>query len=167
MRYDDGMETLSDETRGQLDRREAGFTPEEREKAVAALRVLLTAHSRAGGMWASLDDAGSVIFAEPYDSDGYYMTVQASEPGDDKAFWEIEVGRREPDDPNEEYGDHTSATGVPMVGCALPVAPSADEIAHLLKSVDEKPLLLGEWAEAPVGMVLVGTKMAVTKRYDS
>ncbi|MER6062972.1 hypothetical protein [Streptomyces sp. NPDC001792] len=95
------------------------------------------------------------------------MAVQASEPGDDNASGEIEVGRWEPDDPDEEYGDHTSATGVPIVGCALPVAPSADEIAHLLRCVDEKPLLLAEWAEAPVGMVLAGTKMAVTKRYDS
>ncbi|WP_432032147.1 hypothetical protein [Streptomyces antibioticus] len=164
---DDGMDTLSDETREQFDHREAGFTPEEREKATADLRVLVTAHSLGGGRWASLDDAGSGIFAEPYDSDGFYMTVQVPEPGDDDASWEIEVGRWEPDDPDEEYGDHTSATGSPVIGCALPVAPSADEIAHLLKSVDGKPLLLAEWAEAPVGAVLAGTTMVVTKRYDS
>ncbi|MGM9442903.1 hypothetical protein ACTAF0_22010 [Streptomyces murinus] len=167
VQYDDGMDTLSDETRGQFDRREAEFTPEEREKAAADLRVLVTAHSRAGGMWASLDDAGSVIFAEPYDSDGFYMTVQAPEPGDADAPWEIEIGRWEPDDPDEAYGDHTSATGSSVIGCALRVAPSAEEIAHLLKSVNEKPPLLAEWAEAPVGADLAGTKLVVTKRYGS
>ncbi|GGX08640.1 hypothetical protein [Streptomyces noursei] len=167
VKYDDGMDTLSGETREQLDRREAGFTPEEREKAAADLRVLVTAHSRGGGTWASLDDASCEIFAEPYDSDGFYMTVQAPEPGDDDASWEIGIGRWEPDDPDEEYGDHTSATGSPVIGCALPAAPGADEIAHWLKSVDEKPLLLAEWAETPVGMALVGTTVVVTKRYDS
>ncbi|MFE5729618.1 hypothetical protein ACFQ7A_01715 [Streptomyces sp. NPDC056528] len=164
---DDGMDTLGDRTREQFDRREAEFTPGEREKAAADLRVLVTAHSLGGGTWASLDDAGSGIFAEPYDSDGFYMTVHAPEPGDDDASWEIEVGRWEPDDPDEEYGDHSSATGGSVIGCALPAAPRADEIAQLLKSVDEKPLLLAEWAETPVGSVLAGTTMVVTKRYDS
>ncbi|MFD6654085.1 hypothetical protein ACFWEB_02840 [Streptomyces parvus] len=95
------------------------------------------------------------------------MTVHAPEPGDDDASWEIEVGCWEPDDPDEELEDQTSGTGSEVVGCALPVAPSAEVIAHLLKSVDEKPLLLAEWAEAPVGAVLAGTTMVVTKRYDS
>ncbi|MBO8202589.1 hypothetical protein JW613_30540 [Streptomyces smyrnaeus] len=53
-----------------------------------------------------------------------------------------------------------------MIGSALPVAPSADEIAHLLKSVDEKPLLLAERAEVPVDTALAGTTMVVTRRYD-
>ncbi|GEC05027.1 hypothetical protein SSP24_26820 [Streptomyces spinoverrucosus] len=167
VKYDDGMDTLSDETREQLDRREAGLTTEEREKAVADLRVLVTAHSRCTGMWASLDDPSREIFAEPYDSDGFYMTVQAPEPGDDDGSWEIEIGRWEPDDPDEEYGEHSSATGNNMVRCALPAAPEADQIAHLLNSVEEKPLLLALWAETPVGAALVGTMVVVTKRYDS
>ncbi|MFG3044535.1 hypothetical protein ACGFZR_06350 [Streptomyces sp. NPDC048241] len=167
VKYDDGMGTLSDGTREQLDHREAGFTAEEREKAVADLRVLVTAHSRGGGMWAALDDPSYQLFAEPHDSDGFYMTVQVPEPGDDNASWEIEIGRWEPDDPDEEYGDHTSATGSSVIVCALPAAPSADEIACLLKAVDEKPLLLAEWAETPVGAVLAGTAAAVTKRYDA
>ncbi|MFI1202619.1 hypothetical protein ACH4VR_24755 [Streptomyces sp. NPDC020883] len=167
VKYDDATDTLSDETREQLDRREAGFTPEEREKAAADLRVLVTAHSRCAGMWASLDAPSCEIFAEPYGSDGFYLTIQAPEPGDDDVSWEIEIGRWEPDDPDEEYGDHTSATGNPVIGCALPVAPSADGIAHVLRSIEEKPLLLAEWADAPVGAVLAGTTMVVTKRYDS
>ncbi|QJT00039.1 hypothetical protein G9272_06880 [Streptomyces asoensis] len=167
VKYDDGMDTLSDETREQLDRREAGFTTEEREKAVADLRVLVTAHSRCTGMWATLDDPSREIFAEPYDSDGFYMTVQAPEPDNDNGSWEIEIGRWEPDDPDEEYGEHSSATGNTVISCALPAAPDADGIAHLLKSVDEKPLLLAQWAETPVGGALVGTTVMVAKRHDS
>ncbi|MFH9397178.1 hypothetical protein [Streptomyces sp. NPDC017413] len=167
VKYDDGLDTLSDETREQLDRRESGFTSEEREKAVAALRVLVTAHAQGGDVGASLDDPSCRLFVEPYDSDGFYLTIEAPEPGDDETSWEIEVGRWVPDDPEEAPGNHTSATGHDMVGCALPVAPTAEEIAHLLKSVDEKPLLLAEWAESRVGAVLAGTAMVVTERYVS
>ncbi|MGW5306041.1 hypothetical protein ACWERF_19160 [Streptomyces griseoluteus] len=82
------------------------------------------------------------------------MTVQAPEPGDGDGCWEVEVGRR-------------SATGSTVIGCALPAVPDADEVAHLLKSVEEKPLLLAQWAETPVGAALAGTTAVVTKRYDS
>ncbi|WP_328743172.1 hypothetical protein OG436_34255 [Streptomyces caniferus] len=167
VKYDDGMDTLSDETREQLDRCEAGFTTEERENAVAGLRVLVTAHSRCAGTGASLDDPSREIFAEPYDSDGFYMTVQAPEPGDDDGSWEIEIGHWEPDDPDEEYGEHSSATGSTVIGCTLPTAPDAGAVTDLLKSVDEKPLLLAQWAATPVGTALVGTTIEVTKRYDS
>ncbi|MFE9963707.1 hypothetical protein [Streptomyces sp. NPDC005525] len=167
VKFDDGLDTLSDETREQLDRRESGCTSEEREKAVAALRVLVTAHSQGGDVGASLDDPSCRLFVEPYDSDGFYLTIEAPEPGDDETSWEIEVSRWVPDDPDEEPGNHTSATGHAVVGCALPVAPTAEEIAHLLKSVDEKPLLLAEWAETPVGAVLARTAVVVTERYDS
>ncbi|MFD0294175.1 hypothetical protein ACFWJS_37180 [Streptomyces sp. NPDC127061] len=165
VKYDDGLDTLSDETRKQLDLRESGCTPKERDKAVAALRVLVTAHSQGGDVWASLDDPSCRLFLEPYDSDGFYLTIEAPEPGDDEASWEIEVGRWVPDDPEEEPGNHTSATGHAVVRCALPVAPTAEEIAHLLTSVDERPLLLAEWAEVCVGAVLAGTAMVVTERY--
>lgn len=167
VKFDDGLDTLSDETREQLDRRESGCTSEERENAVAALRVLVNAHSQGGEVWASLDDPSCRLFVEPYDSDGFYLTIEAPEPGDDEALWEVEVGRWVPDDPEEEPGDHTSATGQDMVGCSLPVAPTAEEIAYLLKSVDEKPLLLAEWSESRVGAVLAGTAMVVTERYVS
>jgi hypothetical protein len=69
---------------------------------------------------------------------------------------EVEIGRWEPDDPDEEYEEHSSATGSIVISCALPAAPDADE------TVGEKPLLLAEWAET-----LVGTTIEVTKRYDS
>ncbi|MFF8563465.1 hypothetical protein ACF06N_00720 [Streptomyces albidoflavus] len=164
---DDGMDTLSDETRERLDRREAGLTEDERENAVAGLRVLVTAHSQGGGTWASLDEPSCELFAEPYDADGFYLTVQAPDPGVHDAAWEIAVGRWEPDDPDEEYGEHMSATGSEVLVCALSAAPDSDEIARLLRSVEEKPLLLAEWARTPAGAALAGTKMAVTKRHDS
>lgn len=164
---DEGTDTLSDETRERLDRREAGFTEDERERAVAYLRVLVTAHAQGGGTWAALDDPSGELFAEPYDSDGFYLTVQAPSPGDDDAAWEIAVGRWEPDDPDEEYGDHTSAVGSEVLVCALSATPTSDEVACLLQSVEEKPLLLAEWAGTPVGTVLAGTTTAVTRRYDS
>ncbi|MFK8910276.1 hypothetical protein [Streptomyces sp. YS-3] len=165
--YDDGMDTLSDRTRAQLDSREEDCTPEAREKAVAGLRVLVTAHSRSGAMWASLDDPSCELFAEPYDSDGFYLTVHAPEPSDDVGSWEIEIGHWEPDDPHEEYGEHTSATGSTILKCALPSAPDADEITRLLKSVEENPMVLAQWAKTPVGTALEGTTMVVTKHHDS
>ncbi|OQD51870.1 hypothetical protein BM536_037575 [Streptomyces phaeoluteigriseus] len=167
VKHDDGMDTLSNETRERLDRHEAGLTSQEREKAVAGLRVLVTAHSRCTGMWAALDDPSCELFAEPHDSDGFYMTVQAPEPSVDDGCWEVQVGRWEPDDPDEEYGEHSSATGSTVIGCALPTAPDADTVAHLLKSVEEKPLLLAQWAKTPVGATLAGTTVVVTQRYDS
>lgn len=48
-----------------------------------------------------------------------------------------------------------------------PAATDAGGITDLLKSVDEQPLLLAQWAETPVGTVLAGTTIEVTKRYDS
>lgn len=54
-----------------------------------------------------------------------------------------------------------------MIDWALPTGPDADEIAHLLKSVDEKPLLLAQWAETPVGAALAWTTVVVAKPYDS
>lgn len=155
MNHDDGLRTLDHETREQLDQQEAGITAEEREKAVANLRVLVTAHARCTGIWASLDDPCRDVFAEPYDSDGFFVTVQAPEPGDGDAdgSWEIEVGRWEPDDPEEEYGAHSSATGSTAIRCALPAAPTLDEITGLLNFVGEPPKVLAEWADTRVGAV--------------
>ncbi|WP_327706100.1 hypothetical protein [Streptomyces decoyicus] len=40
-------------------------------------------------------------------------------------------------------------------------------LADAARSVDEKLLLLAQWAETPVGTALVGTTIEVIKRYDS
>lgn len=174
--YDGGMDVLSREVREQLDRLEEGITREEREKAVADLRVLATAHSRGSGSRAVLEHAYLEIFAEPSDSDGYYMSVRAPKPGDDDAdLWDIEIGRWEPDDPDaaqdmdgveddDEY--FGSATGSPVLRCVLPTSPDADEIADLLNQLEQRSGLLATWAQTRVGAVLEGTKLAVTERYD-
>ncbi|MFE0379809.1 hypothetical protein ACFW1M_30585 [Streptomyces inhibens] len=161
--YDGGMDTLSREVREHLDRLEEGITSEEREKAIDHLRVLVTAYSRCSGGQAVLDDANLAIFAEPYDSDDYYLSVHAARPGDDgDNSWDVEIGRWEPDDPDEEYG---SATGSTVLRCVLPTSPGADEIADLLNQLEREPGLLAKWAETSVGSALTGTGFVVTKGY--
>ncbi|ASU82589.1 hypothetical protein CDO52_07135 [Nocardiopsis gilva YIM 90087] len=163
--YDGGMDTLSRDIREQLDRLEEGITAEEREKSIEDLRVLATAFSRCSGGLAFLEHAHLEIFAEPYDSDGYYMSIQAPQPGDDDSgSWDIGIGRWEPDDPDEEDG---SATGHIVLRCVLPTSPGADEIANLLNQLEREPNLLAKWAETPVGAALGGTKFVVTEGCDN
>lgn len=78
----------------------------------------------------------------------------------------LEIRRWEPDDPDEEYGEHSSATGSTVVRCVLPSSPSADVVTELLKFVSEKPKLLAQWAGTSVGAPLEGTTSVVTKRYE-
>ncbi|MEV7286860.1 hypothetical protein AB0O01_20205 [Streptomyces sp. NPDC093252] len=166
--YDGGVDMLSHEARERLDRLEEGITPAERATAVANLRVLVTACSRFPDMLGGLEEANLEIFAEPYGSDGYFLTVQAPNPGDDGTdLWNVEVGRWVPDDPDEDYEEcGGSATGNAVVGCVLPASPGADEIADLLNRIEGQPDLLAQWATAPVGGVLAGTGFVVTERYD-
>jgi hypothetical protein len=162
--YDGGVGMLSREVREQLDRLEEGITPDERERAVANLRVLVAACSRFPDMLGGLEYAHLEIFAEPYDSDGYFLSVHAPVPGDDGAdSWDIEICRWEPDDPDEDYEDYSSATGSAVLRCALPTSPGADEIADLLNQVEGEPGLLAKWAETSVGAALAGTKFVVTE----
>ncbi|WP_327402285.1 hypothetical protein OG194_20570 [Streptomyces sp. NBC_01288] len=164
--YDGGVETLGRETREQLDLLEEGITTEEREKAIADLRVLATACSRFSGESVMLDHAYPRIFAEPYDADGYYLSIHAPEPGDGSDdSWDIDISRWQPDDPNESYEECSSATGGTVLRCALPAAPTADEIVDLLNRVDREPDLLIKWAETSVGELVAG-HFVVTKRYD-
>ncbi|MFE6163524.1 hypothetical protein ACFQ7F_31955 [Streptomyces sp. NPDC056486] len=104
------------------------------------------------------------IFAEPYDSDGYYMSVRAPEPGDDETdSWDIKIGRWEPDDPDEEDG---SATGSAVLRCVPPAPPDANQIANLLNQLAQQPDLLAQWAETSVGAALVGTELIAESYVD-
>ncbi|MFK0221590.1 hypothetical protein ACIQWN_25785 [Streptomyces vinaceus] len=160
--YDGGVDVLSTETRERLNRIEEGITSEEREKAVADLRVLATAYERCTGVHGLLHFDYPEIFVEPGDSDGLYLSVCAPNPGEAGAeAWDIEIGRWEQDDPDEEYG---TSTGLSVLRCALPASPRAEEIADLLDQLDQDPDLLAKWAESPVGSTLSGTGFVVTSR---
>ena len=107
-------------------------------------------------MLGGLEEANLAIFAEPYDSDGYFLSVHAPEPGDGGAdLWDIEIGRWEPDDPDED-AECSSATGGTVLRCVLPTSPDAVEIADLLNQVGNDPDLLAKWAKTRVGVALAG-----------
>lgn len=164
----DGTDTLSSETREELDDREEGLSAEERERAVAHMRVLVTAHARCTCTGAVLDDPCREIYAEPADAGGYFVTVQAPKPGGGAGAgsWEIEIGRWEPDEPEGEDGEIDSALGSTVVRCVLPASPGVDDLTGMLNAADEQPHLLGAWADTPVGAALDGTKFRVTKRFE-
>jgi hypothetical protein len=159
--FDGGMDALSRETRESLDRLEKGITNEQREKAVPDLRLLVTAYAQYLGGPAVLETANFEIFNEPGDSDGYYLTVNAPQPGAEGASaWHVEIGRWEPDDPEDE--ESSSATGQTMLRCACVAPPAASEIADLLSRSEEQ---LAAWAGTPVGAALTGTTFVVTEQH--
>lgn len=163
--YDGGMEVLGTDMREQLDRAEDGVSSEERERAVSNLRVLVTAHAQCSSEQAALDSRPLGIFSEPYDSDGYYLSVHTPEPGKrEAATWEVEIGHWEPDDPDDE--DCSSATGNSDVRCELPAPPTADGLTRLLDEVEHQPTILAKWASAHVGAILDGTELVVTDSYN-
>ncbi|GAA2746014.1 hypothetical protein [Kitasatospora cinereorecta] len=164
--YNGGMRVLSRGVRKQLERLDEDLSPKERKRAIADLRVLVTAYSRCSSEQATLDYAPLSIFTEPYDSDGYYMTIHAPEPGNEETdSWEIEIGRWEPDDPDDE--ECSSATGRAVIRCELPASPDAAQLVHLLDKVEQRADLLAKWAESPVGATLDGTEIVVTQGRDS
>ncbi|MGK4579402.1 hypothetical protein [Kitasatospora sp. HPMI-4] len=164
--YDGGMHVLSREVREQLDNLEKDISTKEREQAVADLRVLVTAYSQCSSEQATLDYAPLSIFTEPYDSNGYYLSVLAPEPGnEDAGSWEIEICRWEPDDPDDE--ECSSATGEPLIRCELPTSPDVAQLVGLLDKVEQHPGLLAKWAESPVGATLDETDLVVTRGRDS
>ncbi|KUL54917.1 hypothetical protein ADL22_02085 [Streptomyces sp. NRRL F-4489] len=165
--YGGGVDMLSSEVREQLDRLEEGATPEERAKGIVNLRVLVGACSRFPDMIGGLESGNLEIFAEPYEEDGYYFSVQAPEVGEGGSdSWVIEIGRWEPDDPDEDYEECGSATGGTVLRCELSGTPSAEAIAGLLDRICEEPGLLAEWAGTRVGVELAGTGLLVTEVYE-
>lgn len=163
--YDGGMEMLGMEAREQLDRFEGGFPSEERAQAVKNLRELVTAYTQCSSEQATLDYAPLGIFSEPYDSDGYFLSIHAPNPGEqDAGSWGIEVCRWEPDDPDDE--ECSSATGIAAVRCVLPASPGVDRLTRLLDEVEQRPTVLAKWAETSIGAALAGTGFVVTQGRD-
>lgn len=159
---DGRMEVLSSDTREQLDRIERGLTSQERERAVADLRVIGRAYAQCSdGEEAGMHhDYGEGIFAEPYDSDGLFVSIDVPKPGGEgNTSWTVEVGLWEADDPDEE--EPSSATGATIRRCVLPTAPGVDELAAFLNRIADQDVLT-KWAETPVGQALDGTGFVVT-----
>ncbi|SDK23785.1 hypothetical protein [Streptomyces indicus] len=162
--YGGGVDMLGHETREELDRLEEGLTSAERDQAVANLRVLVSAYARHSGDEATLEESGHSIFAEPYDSDDHFLTVNAPRPGKDGPdSWDIEISCWEPDDPEEE--ECSSATGRTVLRCTLPTTPSADEITDLLNQLQKEPTRLVQWAQTKAGATLAGTTFVVTRHH--
>ena len=161
--HDGGMEVLSSDTREQLDRIERGLTSQERERAVADLRVIGMAYAQCSGgeeVWMH-HDYGEGIFAEPDDSDGLFVSIGVPKAGGEcNTSWTVEVGLWEPDDPDEE--EPSSATGATMRRCVLPASPGVDELVAFLNLLADQPDVLAKWAETPVGQALAGTGFVVT-----
>ncbi|MET9241201.1 hypothetical protein [Nonomuraea sp. NPDC003709] len=161
--YDGGTPDLCKASREFMDRREEGITTDQRERAVADLRLLVTSYAQRQGSQAELEPADFTIFDEPFGSDGYYLTVKAPQPGDDDAdVWSVEISRWEPDDPEDE--ECSSATGRILLSCACSAPPTAADIADLLNRNAQNPGQLAGWVETPVGAVLAGTRFVVTER---
>jgi hypothetical protein len=160
--FDRGMDVLSQQTRERLDLQEQGITTEQREKAVADLRLLAAAYATYLGGEATLEPVNFAIFDESAGSDEYYLTVDAPKPGSDGA-WRVAIGRWVPDDPEEE--EPSSATGRPIVTCTCSAPPTASEIADLLNRNAAEPDQLATWAQIPVGAALPGTTFVVTERH--
>lgn len=159
-----GMHELSNEVREGLDRQEEGLTAEQREEMVADLRLLVTAYAQYRHGMAHLEISELSIFDEPEDSDGYYLAVDAPKPNmRSMESWRIEIGRWEPDDPEDE--DCGSATGKTILTCDCAKPPAASEIAGLLNRNADRPGQLRLWADTSVGSPLSGTNFIVTKRY--
>ncbi|WP_030761305.1 hypothetical protein [Streptomyces griseus] len=165
--YGGGSLLLTDRGRRQMDQQEEGLTDDQRAAAVANLRLLVTAFEQSSVVEF---DSGifSVeypeIFAEPFDEDHLFLTVRAPDPGErDGGAWGVEICRWQPDDPEEEGEDeYSSATGEPVLHCALPTAPCPDDLADLLSRLATEPGLLAGWAETQRGESLSGTKFVVT-----
>jgi hypothetical protein len=162
--FDGGMDALSSDTRRRLNNAEEGVTAEQLRVGVGDLRLLVDAHALCVSDDAMLEVANFTIFDEPDGSDRNYLTVDAPHPnGAGPSSWRIEIGRWEPDDPDDEYGD---ATGRSLLCCACPTPPTASEIAEVLSQGAGRPEQLTAWAKTPVGQTLAGTTFVVTERND-
>ncbi|WTW98288.1 hypothetical protein OG216_35320 [Streptomycetaceae bacterium NBC_01309] len=105
-----------------------------------------------------------VIFNEPYDSDGYFITVGTPQRESGNGAWRVEVSHWVPDDPDDE--DCSSATSDRLLVCTLPTPPTAAEIADRPHRGEAHPDQLAAWARTPVGESLAGTGIVVTERDD-
>ncbi|GII75460.1 hypothetical protein Sru01_04420 [Sphaerisporangium rufum] len=157
--FDGGMPDLAGMSREFMDRREEGITAEQRERAIADLRVLATAYLQCHATPGFLESEFE-IFHEPDRANDHYLTVNLPQPGDDADVWRVDIGHWVPDEPQDD-----SFTGHTLLTCACPVPPTVADIVNLLDRSENEPKLLEAWANTPVGTALAGTSFIVTERH--
>lgn len=159
---DAAADVLDSDVRKALERAEQEVPSGNLAKAVADLRLLAAVEAQHHVEGGTFDPAGFEIFCEPYDSDRYYVTVNAPWSRHFKENWQITIGRWVPDDPDDE--EYSSATGEPLLSCSRHEAPSAAAIVALLELSEQRAEQLADWAKTSVGSTLSGTDFVVTKR---
>lgn len=154
---------LGERRREQFDRREEGTTPEQRESAVADLRILRAVVDLCPEAHLDLTENIWEIFYEPDDSNRHFLNVLAPDPGEQD--WVIELSVWEPDDPSDddEYG---SATGRNLLTCTYPERPAAADIADLLNRFEQQQHQAAQWAMTPIGTALGGSVFIVTEHAE-
>lgn len=154
---------LGERCRERFDRREEGTTPEQRERAVADLRVLWAVADLCPE--AHLDLTANIweIFYEPADSDRHFLNVVAPAPGEQE--WAIELSVWEPDDPEDDDG-YGSATGRNLLTCTHPERPTATDVADLLNRFEQQQHQASKWAVTQIGEALGGSIFVVTERAE-
>lgn len=170
VRYNGGMDVLSDEVRENLDEYEEAVSEKERAIAVADLRVLATTYALCPKVEHLQFEAGYLnLLYDPYERERLFVTISAPEPGTDGlTVWSIDVERWVPVDPSAQLGDldedyHGATTGQGVLRCALPARPLAESLADLLRRLDREPQLLPRIVKAAeVGSPLEGTEFVVT-----
>jgi hypothetical protein len=165
--FDGGMPELADEIREQLDQAEAELSEQERRAAVERLRLLADARHRCDSDTVRFEQSYFTISEDPYlDNDERYF-VEIAAPRPQRRYrdgWAVEIQQWIPDPGfDEEKGGSESAAAV--LSCALPAAPSVEQIADLLTTCSNEPQILSTWAKTPPGETLVGTPFVVTERY--
>jgi hypothetical protein len=169
IRYDGGMDVLSDEVRESLDEYEEAADDEERAIAVADLRVLAGAYALCPEVEHLQFEAGHGLIYDPYEHERLFVTIGAPKPGPDgPTVWSIDVDRWVPVDPDVRIEDvdedyFGTMTGQGVLRCVLPGRPSAESLADLLGRLGRDPELFPRIVKtAEVGSPLEGTEFVVT-----
>lgn len=164
--FDGGLVGLGQRDRDLMDRLEADASGEELQEAIIDLRTLLDVEAQIDIGDAQLQLEPLSITAEPGDTDGYFLNVEAPLPGGkyNRVHWAVAVYRWEVDVWDEE-GYPTGSHGEPVVHCTIAERPSITDIVALLKLATNQAQLAA-WTQTPIGEKLANTDFVVTKRYN-
>ncbi|WP_131770564.1 hypothetical protein [Candidatus Protofrankia californiensis] len=159
---EDDLGILGEDTRESLGKVENGIIGGKLQRVVNDLRILLQAYLECNNEFARLEAGDLSIFVEPDFDERYYLTVETPLPPKAcRRSWKIEIGRWEPDGPEDEDGSG-SYTGNPLLTGVQSAPPVASEIVDLLNLVAHQPGQLATWSKTPVGESLSGTNFVVT-----